>query len=167
MTITTDGILEQIKFARVYTLSLLADVDDADWFKMPAGSPTHIAWQVGHIAMAEYGLALFRQRGRKPEDMELMSSTFRKQFSRGSVPDPDPTKNPSPAEIRQTFERVHAQAILEVPTFTAEQLNAPCDPPTAGPATNMGALLLCPLHEMIHAGQIGFLRRLLGKVAVR
>ena len=30
-----------------------------------------------------------------------------------------------------------------------------------------GGLRYAPLHEMIHAGQIGFLRRLLGKVAVR
>lgn len=167
MTITTDGIIEQIKFARGYVMSLLADIDEAEWFVMPVGAPTHIAWQVGHIAMAEYGLALFRQRGRKPEDMELMSGTFRKLFSRGSVPDMDPAKYPSPAEIRATFERVHAQALLEVPMFTDETLNLPCDPPTVGPATNMGALLLCPMHEMVHAGQIGLLRRLMGKAAVR
>ncbi len=167
MTITKDGILEQIKFARVYVLSLLADIDEADWFVMPAGAPTHIAWQVGHIAMAEYGLALFRQRGRKPEDMELMSGTFRKQFSRGSIAEVEAAKCPSPAEIRQTFEGVHTQVLLEVPTFTEEQLNQPCDPPTVGLPTNMGALLLCPMHEMVHAGQIGLIRRLMGKAAVR
>ncbi len=165
--ITTDGIIEQIKFARAYTLTMLADIDESDWFVMPAGAPTHIAWQVGHIAMAEYGLALFRQRGRKPEDMDLMSSVFRKLFSRGSVPDMDAAKYPSPAEIRQTFDRVHEQALLEITTFTAEQLSQPCDPPTVGPATNMGALLLCPMHEMVHVGQIGVLRRLMGKAPVR
>src|SRR5690348_2272777 len=100
---------EQIKFARQYTLSLLEAVDEADWFQAPAGVATHIAWQVGHIAMAQYGLCLFRQRGRRSEDLELMPSKFRKQFSRGSIPEPDPTDQPSAAELRAALDRIHQQ----------------------------------------------------------
>src|SRR6476619_2482315 len=88
--------IEQIKFARGYTLTLLADISGEDWFRVPAGVPTHLAWQVGHLAMAEYGLCLFRQRGRKSEDLELMPSKFRKQFSRGSIPDPEAANHASP-----------------------------------------------------------------------
>jgi hypothetical protein len=159
--------LKQIEFARDYVLSLLADVEEDDWFRMPPGSPTHLAWQVGHLAMAEYGLALFRQRGRQPEDLELMSSSFRKLFSRGSTPATSAEAYPSPAEIRATFDRVHARALAEIPTFSAEQLAEPSDMPYAGYPTKLGALLFCPLHEMLHAGQIGLLRRLLGKPPVR
>lgn len=165
--VSLQAALDQIKFARDYTLSLLADIDDAEWFVMPAGVPTHIAWQVGHIAMAEYGLALFRQRGRQPLDLEMMPSPFRKAFSRGSTPTVESEKHPSPAEIRATLSRIHEQVLLEAPQFSAEQLNEPTEMPYAGPATKLGALLFCPLHEMIHAGQIGVLRRLLGKAPVR
>jgi hypothetical protein len=161
------AVLKQIEFAREYVISLLADVEQEEWFRMPPGSPTHLAWQVGHLAMAEYGLALFRQRGRQPEDMQLMGSSFRKLFSRGSTPAATAAAYPSPAEIRATFDRVHAQALLEIPTFSAEQLAEPSDMPYAGYPTKLGALLFCPLHEMIHAGQIGILRRLLGKPPVR
>ena len=159
--------LDQLKFARDYNLSLLADIDDADWFQMPPGAPTHIAWQVGHLAMAEYGLALFRQRGRQSADLELMPGAFRKAFSRGSTPETDAGRYPSPADIRDTLNRIHAQVLLEAPHFTPEQLNEPTEMPYTGPATKLGALLFCPLHEMIHAGQIGLLRRLLGKAPVR
>jgi hypothetical protein len=159
--------LKQIEFARDYVLSLLADFEEADWFRQAPGSPTHLAWQVGHLAMAQYGLALFRQRGRQPEDLQLMSSGFRKLFSRSTTPEWDTAKYPAPAEIRATFERVHAQALQEIPTFTAEQLAEPSDMPYAGYPTKLGALLFCPLHEMIHAGQIGLLRRLMGKPPVR
>ena len=55
----------QLDFAREYTLSLLVDIADDEWFVMPPGAPSHLAWQVGHVAMAEYGLCLFRQRARK------------------------------------------------------------------------------------------------------
>jgi hypothetical protein len=162
-----EAALKQIEFARDYVSSLLADVPDEEWFRMPAGSPTHLAWQVGHLAMAEYGLALFRQRGRQPEDLELMSSSFRKLFSRGSTVLADSASYPAPAEIRATFDRVHRQALQEIPTFTADQLAEPSDMPYAGYPTKLGALLFCPMHEMIHAGQIGLWRRLLGKAPVR
>lgn len=157
----------QIKFARDYVTSLLTGIDEADWFRMPAGAPTHLAWQVGHLAMAQYGLCLFRQRGRKPEDLDLMPSKFRKQYSRGTTPDPDPMEQPSPTELRQIFDRIHQQCLLELPTLTAESLAEPVDMPYAVYPTKLGALFFSSHHEMIHAGQIGLLRRLLGKQPVR
>src|SRR5438105_4735512 len=70
--------IQQTEFPRHYTLSLLAETDAADWYRLPPGCPTHLAWQVGHLAMAEYGLCLFRQRGRQEIDREIMPSDFRK-----------------------------------------------------------------------------------------
>ena len=164
--------MQQIEFARGYFLATLADVEEKDWFAMPAvvmpvGCATHVAWQVGHVAMAEYGLCLFRQRGRQPVDLELMTSGFRKLFSRGSVPVAEAGKYPSPAEIRATLDRVHAQVIKEAAGFTAEQMQEAVEMPWAVEATKLGALLFCSHHEMIHAGQLGALRRLLGKEAIR
>ncbi len=159
--------LHQIQFARDYTLATLAEIDPADWFAMPPGCPTHVAWQVGHLAMAQYGLCLFRQRGRQPIDLELMSSSFRKLFSRGSVPQADAEQYPSADEIRATFDRVHAQLLVEAPSFTADQLREPVDMPYAVEATKLGALLFCSHHEMLHAGQLGLLRRLLGRQPIR
>ncbi|MFO0869582.1 MAG: DinB family protein [Pirellulales bacterium] len=159
--------LAQIVSARQYLQTLLADLPDDEWFVMPTGAATHVAWQVGHLAMAEYGLCLFRQRGRTAADLELMPGTFRKQFQRGSQPQPDPQQNPTPAEIRQALDTVHSQVLAEVPTFTDEQLSQPADMPYAAQPTRYGALLFCAHHEMLHAGQIGLLRRLLGHPPVR
>lgn len=164
---TRDLAVKQIEFARQYTQSLLAEVEDADWFRVPPGATTHIAWQVGHLAMAEYGLCLYRQRGRESSDLELMPSKFRKQFSRGSLPELTFETHPSPSEIRVVWERVHERALLELPTFSAEQLAEPIDMPYMATPTKLGALLFCSHHEMIHAGQIGLIRRLLGKQPVR
>jgi hypothetical protein len=159
--------LAQIDFARNYMLGIVNEIDERDWFAMPAGAPTHVAWQVGHLAMAEYGLCLFRQRGRQEIDTELMSSSFRKLFSRGSAPDGDASKYPSVAEIRAILDRVHAQVRKESPSFTASQLAEPIDPPFAVEPTKLGCLLFCSHHEMLHAGQLGLLRRLLGKQPIR
>jgi len=159
--------IRQIEFARGYTLSLLADLTDEDWFRRPAGAVTHIAWQIGHLAMAEYGLCLFRIRGRRPEDLELMSSKFRKQYSKGSQPDPEQANNPTPVELRQVLDQVHQQALSELAACTEPQLAEPIDEPYAVTPTKLGALFFCSHHEMLHAGQIGLLRRLMGKAPVR
>lgn len=159
--------IKQIEFARWVTLSLLEDIDPADWFRMPDGCPTNVAWQVGHLAMAQYGLCLFRQRGRQEIDLELMTSAFRKQYSRGTTPNADASKQPSPEEIRATFDRVHAQSLKELPFLTAEQLAEPVEMPFAAYPNKLGCLLFCSHHEMLHAGQIGLVRRLLGKPPIR
>jgi hypothetical protein len=65
------------------------------------------------------------------------------------------------------LDRVHAQVLLELPTFTPEQLAEPVDMPYAAYATKLGCLIFCSHHEMLHAGQLGLLRRLMGKQPVR
>lgn len=160
--------IRRIEFARLYSLSLLEGLAPDDWFWMPEQYPTHIAWQVGHLAMSEYGLTLFQQRGRDREvDAQLMSSKFRKMFMRGTSPSLDRESHPSPDEILGVLDKVHSQMRLEVPTFTDEELDQPLGPPTSAFATRYGALLFAGDHEMIHAGQIGMLRRLMGKPPLR
>jgi hypothetical protein len=158
---------QQIEFARGYTKSLLQDFEDDQWFQCPAEVTTHLAWQIGHLAMAEYGLCLFRIRGRQPEDLELMSGAFRKKYSKGSRPDPDPANNVSPAEILAVLDRVHAQAMHELSECSEQVLQETVDEPYAVLNTKLGAVLFCSAHEMLHAGQIGLLRRLLGKQPIR
>ncbi len=153
--------------AREYLLTLLDGLEPADWFWMPLPAVTHIAWQVGHLAMAQYGLCLFRQRGRQPVDSELMSGAFRKRFMKGTTPDGSPEGHSGPDEIRAVLDRVHQQTLLELPGFDGPGLDEPLDPPTAAFATRYGSLLFAGDHEMLHAGQIGLLRRLMGKPPVR
>lgn len=156
----------QLEFTRRYLEGMLADIPDGDWFRMPDGI-THVGWQVAHLAMAQYGLCLFRVRGRQPEDLELMSADFRKKFSKGSQPNPDPQQNPTPEEIRTVLARVHQQALQELAGFSDADLDVPVDEPHAVFNTKLGAVYFCSLHEMLHAGQIGLLRRWLGKAPIR
>lgn len=165
-----EAAIRQIGFARRYTLSLLEDLSEDEWYWVPGDSEspvTHIAWQCGHIAMAEYGLTLFRQRGRASVDSELMSGKFRKRFMRGTTPTADRASCPSPTEIREVMDRVHGQLLKEAASFDGPSLDEPEEPPHAGFATRYGSLLFAAHHEMLHAGQIGLLRRLMGKPPLR
>jgi hypothetical protein len=153
--------VESIHFARNYTLELIETIPGADWFKMPGGI-THVAWQVGHVAMAEYRLCLLRCRGQRPEDQALISEQFQARF-RGDTVDPDPAKYPSPPELRAVLDRVHEQTLAEVPTYTDVDLDAPMAMNHRYCKIKADCLVWAPHHELTHAGQIGLLRRLLGQ----
>lgn len=155
--------LKQIDQTRQYSLWLLDSIDPADWFRpCPAGG-THVAWQAGHLAYAQYRLALARIRGSRPEDAELIPAEFRQRFAGMTVPDPDPTRDPQPAAIRAVLLRVHQQVLRELPGLADTELDAVAPPPEHPRfRTKLGALLWCAQHEMVHAGQIGLLRRWLG-----
>ncbi|MFT7633442.1 MAG: hypothetical protein ACI87E_004498 [Mariniblastus sp.] len=160
--------IRHIEFARVYSSSLLQDLTEDQWYWTPDSYTTHIAWQAGHLAMSQYGLTLYRQRGRNLDvDKKLMSSKFRKLFMRGTKPVADRAAYPAPSEIIETLDRVHAQMRIEVATFSEEDLDQPLDAPHAAFATRYGALLFAGDHEMIHSGQIGMLRRLMGLEPLR
>lgn len=162
-----DATLGQIAFARQYTLGLLEAVPESLWNVIPAGATSHIAWQVGHLAVSQYGLMLFRQRGRAEGDLELMPGWLRKKFSRGSQPSTVPEDIPSKSELLSILDAIHLASMNEAPKLSAQQLAEPIDMPYAVHPIKLGALMFCPLHESIHAGQIGLLRRLHGLEPVR
>lgn len=158
--------IENIQFARRYTIRLLEQIEEADWFWMPEPGVSHVAWQVGHMAFAQYRLALDRIRGERPEDAAFVSPEFLSVFGRDSVPDRDASKYPAAREIRTVFDRVHEQVLLELPGLPESEWYAPTLKPHALFNRKLDALLWCSHHETIHAGQIGLLRRLMGKAPV-
>lgn len=159
--------VRQIEFARSYTLLSLEDLNDDDWYWCPEQMDTHIAWQAGHLAVAQYGLTLFMQRGRADVDSELMTGKFRKRFMKGTAPTRNRDDYPPVSEIRQVMERVHQQMREEIGSFDGDHLDEAASEPHAAYATKLGSLLFASKHEMLHAGQIGMLRRLMGKEPLR
>lgn len=161
------GVAHQLVAARNYTMTLLDGLDDEAWFWVPEPAVTHIAWQVGHLAFGQYGLVLFRQRGRLREDAQLMSGSFRKTFAKGTTPSSDPADYPSVAAILATLDAVFQQSLTELGAMQDEGLDDPLEPPWSVYPTRYGALLFAVHHELLHAGQIGLLRRLMGRPPLR
>ena len=152
--------IDQIVFARNYTLGLLDQTKTEDWFRLPTGGVSHVGWQVGHIAFSEYRLALWRIRGPLPQDDNLFSADFKRLFGADSVPQ---ANSPYPAdELRAVLNRVHEQVLRELPALDDTQLDQPVPYPHRFVKTKLQGLLWGAHHEMLHAGQIGLLRRHLG-----
>lgn len=153
--------LEQLDMARKYTASRIDTVPQSDWFTIPPGGVSHVAWQVGHIAMAEYRLCLDRLRHRTPADEVLISDDFLAMFARDSVPGPQ-SEYPPAAEIRDVYDRVHTRAMEELPDYPDADLDVPPLKPHAVFKTRIIGLRYAALHEMLHCGQIAMIRRTLG-----
>lgn len=159
--------LERLHFSRQYTKNVLQGLAPEEWFWSPSELTTHIGWQVAHLAVAQYNLCLRRLRGRTEADETLMPSDFFERFKIGSVPVAGAANNPSPAEILHTFDAVFQQAVAELGPHSDEELDVPTEPTSPVFQTKLGAIEWCSQHELIHAGQIGLLRRLMGKPPMR
>ena len=159
--------LQQIRSSREYTLSLIDDLQPDEWYKMPAPPISHIAWQVGHIAMAQFRLCLERLRNLQPGDWDLIPKDFLRTFAKGTVPEDNVTSYPPLNEIKSVFHRVHVAVLKQVPEYEGSDLEIPIRNPHPIFKTKKEALLFSAQHEMLHAGQIGMLRRLLGKAPIR
>ncbi|MBX3413372.1 MAG: DinB family protein [Pirellulales bacterium] len=157
--------LQQISEVRAYSTRVLDEADPADWFRQPTEGVTHLAWQVGHMAMAQYRLALVQVRGPQADDERLIPTSYVTIFGRGSVPVADATQYPTPQQLRAVFDAVHEQVLAEAPTFDDALLDEPPHHPHPLFNTRFGALLWCARHEMVHVGQIGLLKRLFGAAA--
>lgn len=153
--------LEQIAFTRSYLLERVNTVPLSDWFTVPPGGVSHVAWQVGHLAFAEYRLCLVRLRPRTPADEALISDRFLTAFGRESSP--DTATDLTAEEILAVFDRVHTQVMTELPTYPDTDLDLPPLLPHPLFTTRIAGLRYAPLHEMIHCGQIAMLRRMLGQ----
>jgi hypothetical protein len=157
------SLLESISRARDYTNFLVADTPLADWFRMPHEGVSHIAWQVGHLAFAQYSLALRRIRGKRTDDAQLFPAAFVEKFGRASTPVSDVNAYPALEEIRRVCDRMHRQVLEEISALPDDVFDEPTLDPHPRFSTKGGSLTWCAEHEMVHAGQIGLLRRLLGQ----
>ncbi len=160
--------ISQIRQARRYTEDLLQNIPDEHWFSSPTGGVTHVAWQVGHLAVCEYALAMKRVRGVRPDDETLVSADDFRLYGKGSEPVFDASAYPPVSEIKALLQRVHHRTLEELTDLDEATANEPTsDPPHPMFNTKLGALIWCAQHEFLHAGQIGLLRRQLGLASLR
>jgi uncharacterized damage-inducible protein DinB len=96
-----------------------------------------------------------------------MPPTFRRRFSKKSDPAAITADDFPVEQVRKVFEDVHEQVLTEIAGFTPEQLQEEVPMPYLVFPNKLGALLLASHHEMLHTGQIGVSRRMLGLEPVR
>ncbi|MCC7474305.1 MAG: DinB family protein [Pirellulales bacterium] len=158
-----EAAIDRMRRSRMYTRQYLPDLAPEEWFWTPPQYTTHVAWQVGHLAVAQYNLCLRRLRGRTAEDVSLISDAYIEAFKLGSQPVVGKNLNLPLDETQRVFDAVHDRVLTELPLVDNAELDAPVEKPHPLFKTKLGAIDWCSQHELIHAGQIAMLRRLMGK----
>lgn len=157
--------VDQIDAARRYTRLVLAHTPTQRWLDAPAGESSNVAWQVGHMAWAQAGLALGKVCNRSATD--IVPGVYGELFGKGSKPRADAADYPAPAELIGVMKTVHERVMAELPKLAEGAMDEPATHATGLIHDKFGLLMWVARHEMLHVGQIGLIRRCLGLAPYR
>lgn len=164
-------LAEGVLATRALTLRFLDGIDESLRTAQRPGLPNHVAWNLGHLALTMHRAAAHFDGADVPERDFLVGGSLEgggdaERFATESVafrsrPVDDPTRYPSLARARRTFENA-------VDRLAAALRAAPDDALSREIPWGANRLALEQLayrmifHNGMHAGQIADLRRALG-----
>ena len=152
-------LLKQLRSAREYSLSLLADFTTPEqWTHQVHSHANHALWFAGHMAMADN----FFLSNVAPERV-VTNPEFEKAFGTGSQPTNNPADYP-PADAVLAVMRERRQTLLDVLEGMDEaQLETPLPKARADFLPDVGSVFeMAVWHEGLHSGQLSVARRAMG-----
>lgn len=155
-----DAIKTSLETSRFMTKMYLSDLDDQELLQRPVDSANHIAWQLGHLILAERALLEGVKQGYSAELPEGFAEKHAKDKAQASEPADFYTK----AQYLELMERQREGTLSLLNSLSESELDAPAPERIRRVAPTVGALFLFfAMHETAHAGQFVILRRKLGK----
>lgn len=123
------------------------------------GRPNPLAWQLGHLACVEEEVVLLFGQA----DAPVVPPDLRRLCASGAPPPPPDAPYPPLVELWALLDRTHTRLLGLLEGVTPADLDRP--PHTANPYfRSLGqAIYEAALHENYHVGEIGALRKALGK----
>jgi hypothetical protein len=156
-----DAIKLSLKTTQNLLNQYVSDLSDADLLVRPVPGANHIAWQLGHLIVAEVGLLGKQLPGASfPE----LPAGFREKHGKETASSDAPGGFAKKAEYIGLFNKLRDTTVAAVDKLTDADLDRPNTGNLAQFAPTLGALLLLQSnHTMMHVGQFTPLRRKLGK----
>jgi hypothetical protein len=149
--------------ARGWLKSWTRDFTEAEALEPPPErrAPNPLAWQLGHLACVEDDVGQLFSADSAPD--RLVPEALRAVCASGSPPPTVATRYPSLAELWALLEATHARLLGVLATAASADLDRP--PRVANPYfRSLGqGVYEAALHENYHVGEIGALRKALGK----
>jgi len=151
-----DHLLYKLKFNQQVMKKLLDDITEEESMVRGEHGQNHIRWLAGHIFRSDlHGLIIL---GIDDGSYEK----YGKLFGMGSVISDDPKAYPSMAEVRKMLYKSHDRLFETISKSSDADLEKQItDGGNKRPAWQ--ALTFLAMHEFYHAGQIVYIRKLLGR----
>jgi hypothetical protein len=135
----------------------LADLTDADLLHRPCPGANHIAWQLGHLIVAEHDLI----DKVCPGTMPALPAGFRERYTKETAGSESPSQFDTKADLMKAFETQRAGTLKNL----SNQKDSDFDRDTGVDyAPTVGSMFsLQGSHWMMHGGQWAVIRRQLGR----
>lgn len=155
-----DAIKMSLTSTQEMVQKYLSDLSDEDLLVRPVPAANHIAWQMGHLIVAEAWMGGMIPGAKYPELPPAIAS----QMDGKSAKETPPGGYLKKAEYLDWFNKVRKVTIDAVDRVSESDMDKPSPPECAQWAPTIGHLLvLTSTHTMMHAGQFTVVRRALGK----
>jgi len=160
-------IEQQSQETRLMTKKLIKDISDDLWYETPEIIHSNIAWQIGHLIIAQMYHSISVITGSSKKISEVIPLKYYiPKYGMGSDPADHKEIKPRPEQLREQLDFINDVAIKELRKLDDGELDEALAPtrsthPIA--RTKYEALTWSFKHEMWHCGQISILKRVLGK----
>jgi len=143
--------------SREWTLKYLQGIPADKYTYQPWPGANHVLWTLGHLAETDRYITHVLRGA--PE--EYTPGKYGDLFGMASTPLDDPTKYPTPAEIKDYLARCREELRAALEGRSEADLFKPAPEGFFAPDL-IGAMFTVPWHEGMHAGQITAIRKALG-----
>jgi uncharacterized damage-inducible protein DinB len=155
---------EAIKTSLNSTMSMmkmfLDDLGDADLLVRPVPNANHIAWQLGHLIVAEANISKAIPQAKLAE----LPADFAAKYTKETCTVDSPTAFHKKTELLAAYDKVRAATLATLDALPDAALDTPVTGSMAAYMPTYGAMFnLLANHTMMHAGQFTVVRRKLGK----
>ena len=133
----------------------LKDLPQEKWFEQPEGFTNNVAWNVGHLVLAQQGLCYQRCGVTPPIGMEKLGE-MRKMYGGGTSP-ADWDENPDTDELLKMLTELPAHMTEDIAAgkFDGYEKPEPQEGRFPPPDSVLHAFIFNQYHEGLHAGTIG------------
>jgi hypothetical protein len=155
-----DAIRVTLETSRFVMSLYLSDLSDTELLLRPAEGANHAAWQLGHLVVSEAGYI----RGVAPDFALELPPRFEEIHAKGSGSVREPGGFLTKREYLELMNEQRGCTLRALAAETNETLNRPGPEKMRSYAPTAGHVFaLIGSHEMLHAGQIAVVRRMLSK----
>lgn len=158
-----DIVKEQIEASHRKVIGLAKGVDYGNWYNIPDGIGTNVAWQLGHLIISKPFQLVIAPIERSKEIYDIIPfRDYLKRYGMGTSPNVKVEGSPEPDVLLSDFDKIHQYSLKRLDGFDQSTLYEPTVVPHPIAKTKYECLMWSFQHEIWHCGQLSILRRALG-----